>query len=134
MKTLLIATALALVVGQARAQTLPRGAMDAEGAENMEHMDVIMAMADHVKQMPTQQRDQFVRAATGAMVYHKHCEKLPSKVRFAMLGTIMADPQLMVKEDKGINWMRESMGDAEFCQKFRPAIEQVKRDFSTVGL
>ena len=133
MKKFLIITALlAIAISQAGAIDLSK--LDPEGRENMENADKIMAMKEWADKLPPQQRTAFVKSAVGAMEYHRRCQKLPPNLRFAMLGVWMSDAVLATKESKGLEWMIESTSEAEFCQRLKPAVEQLKTDFSSRGL
>jgi hypothetical protein len=125
-KLLLTAVAaLALTINVASAQTMPK--LSPEATENVENMPAILAMAEYVKQQPTQQRDKWMESAAAALAYNQHCERLPLKVRIAMLGITFSDAANYTAHSKKIDALRELTAD--FCVKFKPAIESLNRTF-----
>jgi hypothetical protein len=130
MKCLLVTTAIAAaLIGQANAQT-----KFTPTPEQAEDMMAVMQMAEHVKKLPTQQRDEWERSAAGALLYDDHCEKLPQRVRVAMTGVMAGDSEKFMAHQKGLDYWRQTTGNSEFCTTLKPAIEKLKQDFASRGI
>jgi hypothetical protein len=102
--------------------------------EQVEDMTAISAMAEHVKKLPTQQRDSWEKTAAIALLFDEHCEKLPQKMGVAMTGIMAGDPETFLSHKNKIDHLREFSGTSEFCSKLKPGIEKLKQEFGSRGI